>query len=117
MKQVGDSIQWNTKSGIATGIIERVRLRARYIVKIDHSTQYMDIMEDVDPHELRSGDPNTEFLQVVQEMRDAQKRYFDTKDTTALNESKRLEKKVDAIIEMCQTPNLFNGSQEASVEI
>ena len=112
MKQVGDSIQWNTKSGIATGIIERVRLRARYIVKIDHSTQYMDIMEDVDPSELRSGDPNTEFLQVVQEMRDAQKRYFDTKDTTVLNESKRLEKKVDAIIEMFQTPSLFNKHQE-----
>lgn len=112
MKQVGDSIQWNTKSGIATGIIERVRLRARYIVKIDHSTQYMDIMEDVDPSELRSGDPNTEFLQVVQEMRDAQKRYFDTKDTTVLNESKRLEKKVDAIIEMFQTPSLFSKHQE-----
>lgn len=110
MKQVGDSMQWNTKSGIATGIVEKVRLRARYLVKIDRSTQYIELMEDVDPSELRSGDPNTEFLQVVQEMRDAQKRYFDTKDTTMLNESKRLEKKVDAIIEMFQTPSLFSES-------
>ena len=112
MKQVGDSIQWNTKSGIATGIVEKVRLRARYLVKIDRSTQYMELMEDVDPSELRSGDPNTEFLQVVQEMRDAQKRYFDTRDTTALNESRRLEKKVDAIIEIFQKPNLFSEHQE-----
>lgn len=108
MKQVGDSIQWNTKSGISTGIVEKVRIRARYLVKIDHSTQYMEIMEDVEPSELRSGDPNTEFLQVVQEMRDAQKRYFDTKDTTVLNESRRLEKKVDTIIEIFQKPNLFS---------
>lgn len=108
MKKIGDKIEWNTKSGIATGIVEKVRLRARYLVKIDRSTQYMDLLEDVDPSELRSGDPNTEFLQVVQEMRDAQKRYFDTRDTTALDESKRLEKKVDAIIEMCQKPNLFS---------
>ncbi len=108
MKKIGDKIEWNTKSGIATGIVEKVRLRARYLVKIDRSTQYMDLLEDVDPSELRSGDPNTEFLQVVQEMRDAQKRYFDTRDTTVLNESRRLEKKVDAIIEMCQKPNLFS---------
>ena len=105
-------MQWNTKSGIATGIVEKVRLRARYLVKIDRSTQYIKLMEDVDPSELRSGDPNTEFLQVVQEMRDAQKRYFDTRDTTALNESRRLEKKVDAIIEMFQTPSLFSKHQE-----
>lgn len=108
MKKIGDKIEWNTKSGIARGVVEGVRLRARYIVKIDRSSQYMDIVEDVEPSELRSGDPNTEFLQVVQEMRDAQKRYFDTRDTTALNESRRLEKKVDAIIEMCQKPNLFS---------
>lgn len=107
MKKIGDKIEWNTKSGIARGVVEGVRLRARYIVKIDRSSQYMDIVEDVEPSELRSGDPNTEFMQVVQEMRDAQKRYFDTRDTTALDESKRLEKKVDAIIEMCQKPNLF----------
>lgn len=109
MRRIGDKIEWNTKSGIATGIVEKVRLLARYLVKIDHSTQYMDIMEDVDPSELRSGDPNTEFLQVVQEMRDAQKRYFDIKDTTVLNESKRLEKKVDAIIEIYSTPRLFDS--------
>ena len=112
MKKIGDKIEWNTKSGIATGIVEKVRLRARYLVKIDRSTPYMDLLEDVDPSELRSGDPNTEFLQVVQEMRDAQKRYFDTKDTTMLNESKRLEKKVDAIIKMFQTPSLFSKHQE-----
>ena len=108
MRRIGDKIEWNTKSGLATGIVEKVRFRARYLVKIDRSTQYVEIMEDVDPFELRSGDPNTEFLQVVQEMRDAQKRYFDTRDTTALNESRRLEKKVDAIIEIFQKPNLFS---------
>ena len=117
MRRIGDNIEWNTKSGIATGIVEKVIIRAIYLVKIDYSTQYVELMEDVEPSELGSGDPNTEFLQVVQEMRDAQKRYFDTRDTTALNESRRLEKKVDAIIEMCQTPNLFNGSPEARVEI
>ena len=108
MKKIGDKIEWNTKSGIARGVVEGVRLRARYIVKIDRSSQYMDIVEDVDPSELRPGDPNIEFMQVVQEMRDAQKRYFDTRDTTALDESKRLEKKVDAIIEIFQKPNLFS---------
>lgn len=114
MRRIGDNIEWNTKSGISTGIVEKVRIRAIYLVKIDHSTicipQYVEIMEDVEPSELRSGDPNTEFRQVVQEMRDAQKRYFDTRDTTALNESRRLEKKVDAIIEISQKPNLFSES-------
>ena len=45
-------------------------------------------------------------------MRDAQKRYFDTRDTTVLNESRKLEKKVDAIIEIFQKPNLFSEHQE-----
>ena len=112
MKQVGDKIQWNTKSGIATGIVEKVRLRARYLVKIDYSTKYVELIEEIELSELWPGDPNTEFLQVVQEMRDAQKRYFDTRDTTVLNESKRLEKKVDAIIEIFQTPSLFSKHQE-----
>lgn len=108
MKRVGDLIEWNTKYGTSTGVVESIHLKATYIVKINRSTQYMNITEDVAPSELRPGDPNTEFMQVVQEMRDAQKRYFDTRDTTALDESKRLEKKVDAIIEMCQKPNLFS---------
>lgn len=112
MKQVGDSIQWNTKSGILSGTVSAVTARIRYLVKIDDSDKYVVVGEDVSPSELRPGDPNTEFLQVVQEMRDAQKRYFDTRDTTALNESRRLEKKVDAIIEIFQKPNLFSEHQE-----
>ncbi len=108
MKRVGDLIEWNTKYGTSTGVVESIHLKATYIVKINRSTQYMELMEDVEPSEPRSGDPNTEFLQVVQEMRDAQKRYFDTRDTTALNESRRLEKKVDAPIEIFQKPNLFS---------
>ncbi len=110
MRRIGDNIEWNTKFGVATGIIERILIRARYIIKIDGSDKYMDIIECVDAADLLSGDPNAEFLQVVQEMRDAQKRYFDTRDTTVLNESRRLEKKVDAIIEIFQKPNLFSES-------
>ena len=118
MKKIGDKIEWNTKSGIARGVVEGVRLRARYIVKIDRSSQYMDIAEDVDPSELLAGELNTEFLQIVWKMRDAQKRYFDRSDTESLKESIMLEKKVDAIIEMCQTPDLFTenyGTEELRI--
>ena len=103
MKQIGDSIQWNTKSGVATGIVKAVRLRIRYLVKIDHSEQNV-VIEDASQSELQSG---AEFMKAVQEMRDAQRRYFDTRDSAVLIESKRLEKKVDAIIDMCQAPKLL----------
>lgn len=112
MKKVGDSIQWNTKFGVASGIIETVRVRFRYLVKIDNSESYVILGEDESPSEVQQGWDGRELLQAVQQMRDAQRRYFDTKDTTLLNESKRLEKKVDAIIEMFQTPSLFSKHQE-----
>lgn len=39
-----------------------------------------------------------EFAETVKKMRDAQKEYFRTKSGIALNESKKLEKKVDEMI-------------------
>lgn len=107
MKKVGDSIEWNTKSGIATGVVMAVRATISYLVRIDRSDMNMLLNEQVAPSALRTGDPNAQFLQVVQQMRDAQKRYFETKNSSDLQESLRLEKKVDAIIKMCSTPSLF----------
>ena len=108
MKKIGDSISWNTKSGTATGIIKEIYLKARYIATIDGSDKQMDIIEDVELSELRAGDPNVEFVEIVRQMRDAQKLYFKTKDVEAKSEAMRLEKKVDAIIDIYATPNLFN---------
>ena len=108
MKRVGDRIEWNTKSGITTGVVLAVRATISYLVRIDRSDMNMLLNEEVAPSALRTGDPNAQFLQVVQQMREAQKRYFDTRDTTVLNESRRLEKNVDAIIEIFQKPNLFS---------
>lgn len=109
MKKVGDSIHWNTKSGTATGVIESVRFKARYIAKIDGSDKYMDLIEDVELSELHSGDPNIEFVETVRQMRNAQSRYFDTRDKSDLEKSRALERKVDAIIEIYSTPRLFDS--------
>ena len=109
MKQVGDSIQWNSKSGPMTGVIEKVRIIARYIVKIDGSDMNVELFDSVRPEGLNSETEAVEFMQAVQQMRDAQKRYFDTRDAAVLNESKMLEKKVDAILSMRLYPNLFNN--------
>ena len=108
MKKVGDSIEWNTKYGTTTGTVERIHLKARYIAKIDGSDKYMDLIEDVEPSELRAGDPNVEFVETVRQMREAQNRYFKTRDIEAKNEAMRLEKKVDTIIDIYGAPNLFN---------
>lgn len=107
MKRVGDSIEWNTKSGIATGVVMAVRATISYLVRIDRSDKNMVLNEEVAPSALRTGDPNAQFLQVVQQMREAQKRYLETKNSADLQESQRLEEKVDAIIKMCNTPSLF----------
>ena len=40
-----------------------------------------------------------EFADLVQAMRDAQKEYFKTRSTAALNKSKELDKQVDTILE------------------
>lgn len=108
MKQVGDSIQWNSKSGPMTGVIEKVRIIARYIVKIDGSDMNVELFDSVHPEDLNSEDAPAELVQAVQRMRDAQRRYFDTRDAAALNESRRLEKKVDALIQMYNAPSLFH---------
>ena len=39
-----------------------------------------------------------EFCELVKQMREAQKRYFRTRDANDLNESKRLEREVDKAI-------------------
>ena len=39
-----------------------------------------------------------DFYRTVREMRDAQKKYFSTRDEKVLSESKRLEKKVDEMV-------------------
>lgn len=47
------------------------------------------------------------FLELVTNMRSAQKRYFQTRDRDDLNESKRLERQVDDHIRRTQNPELF----------
>lgn len=42
---------------------------------------------------------NTEFRNAVKRMRTAQKRYFETRSQQALNESKKLEQRIDEILE------------------
>ncbi len=62
-----------------------------------------------------------EFFETVTQMRDAQKRYFRNRDRESLNESKRLEKRVDAEIERARAilaglpakePQLFPTNEE-----
>lgn len=49
-----------------------------------------------------------EFIELVRRMRDAQKRYFQTRDKAVLAESKRLEGQVDKrIVELQNQTELF----------
>lgn len=49
-----------------------------------------------------------EFVKLVAECRRLQKNYFRTRSTGALDESKRLEKQVDAAVRECLSqPTLF----------
>ncbi len=49
-----------------------------------------------------------EFMALVQQMRHAQKEYFRTRSPSVLEESKRLEKRVDeALREANEQPTLF----------
>lgn len=50
---------------------------------------------------------NIKFVTIVAEMRRAQKDYFATRSEEALNEAKRLEKKVDAMIDDVLNPKIF----------
>lgn len=53
-----------------------------------------------------------EFRDLVKRMRDRQKEYFRTRDTTVLRESKDLERRVDAALEV-ETPGLFDLGGES----
>lgn len=112
MKKVGDKIEWNTKAGVETGVIIGVKTQVQYTARIIRNGMHMHFLEEPDQNPEIGSDANPEFVQLVQEMRRLQCLYFDTKDRTALIESKRLEKKVDAIIEIYQAPNLFNDHQD-----
>lgn len=112
MKKVGDKIEWNTKAGVETGVIIGVKTQVQYTARIIRNGMHMHFLEEPDQNPEIGPDANHEFIQLVQEMRRLQCLYFDTKDWTVLIESKRLEKKVDAIIEIFQAPNLFNEHQD-----
>lgn len=47
-----------------------------------------------------------EFKDLVRRMRTKQKEYFRTRDSTVLNESKDLERRVDEVLNN-KTPNMF----------
>ncbi len=51
-----------------------------------------------------------EFIKTVQEMRNAQKEYFKTRDKATLAKSKELERKVDNMLSHLapNMPNLFH---------
>ena len=114
MKKVGDKIEWNTKAGVETGTIIGVKTQVQYTARIDRNGMYMHFLEEIDRSSavgsvtvIRSS-ANIEFAQLVQEMRRLQCLYFDTKDHNALIESKRLEKKVDQVIQSYIGPSLFD---------
>ena len=50
---------------------------------------------DADTRITKGGEEMTEFMQLVREMRKAQKEYFKTRDRDVLAKSKQLEKRVD----------------------
>ena len=50
-----------------------------------------------------------QFFELVEKMRKAQQLYFRTRTTTALNETRGLEKQVDAEIQ--RTHDILNGGQ------
>ena len=49
-----------------------------------------------------------EFKTLVKQMREAQKKYFKTKEKFWLQRAKNLEKQVDTQLTENETPNLFN---------
>ena len=50
-----------------------------------------------------------QFILLVRDMRNAQKNYFRTRDKIVLEESKRLEREVDAVIKQYLTPQMELG--------
>lgn len=54
---------------------------------------------------------NKEFYEAVRKMRTAQKAYFKTRSRDILAESKKLENKVDAMLEEYGTLSLFGNNK------
>jgi hypothetical protein len=52
----------------------------------------------------------SEFVDLVRRMRDAQRRYFKTRDRGDLDTSRQLEREVDRAVEAIQQPGLFGGT-------
>lgn len=50
----------------------------------------------------------TRLIEAVREMRDLQKKYFATRDRAVLNEARKAEKEVDALLKEIEHPGLFN---------
>lgn len=53
------------------------------------------------------GEASVEFFNAVEEMREAQKCYFKTRNSDDLKRSKELERKVDNMIAYIRKPKLF----------
>ncbi|WP_231489883.1 hypothetical protein [Pedobacter sp. Leaf170] len=51
------------------------------------------------------------FIETVDKMRNAQKEFFRTKATSAINEAKKLEKEVDAMLDEGTVPSRNNQSK------
>ena len=65
---------------------------------------------DADARITKGEKEMTEFMQLVREMRKAQKEYFKTRDKDVLAKSKQLEKRVDSKIKKEEA--LANNTQE-----
>ena len=65
---------------------------------------------DADTRITKGGKEMTEFMQLVREMRKAQKEYLKTRDRDVLAKSKQLEKRVDN--EIKKEEALANNTQE-----
>lgn len=54
-----------------------------------------------------------EFAELVKRMREAQRTYFRTRAASVLEESKRLEREVDAVVsDILSGPSLFDGESQ-----
>ena len=104
MRQIGDIVRWNSKYGEETGVVENAIRFVKYIIRVDRSGGHIVLTDDRLDQEP-AGDPNAEFVQLIAEMRAAQREYFSTRSAVALSESQRLEKKVDQVI------RIFKGKQ------
>ena len=67
------------------------------------------VEEEADPKESMPGAACTDLILLVSRMRDAQRRFFKTKDRAYLMQSKDLERKVDALIQRMQGVESVGG--------